>query len=378
MMERPLRHRDPERDGSVHHRTHRPRAARAARAVPRDDARPRFMVRVLLWFVLPLALLAALGCEKTQAYGEANSIIVGATNELWDAAGEQILETLEPRIVTVRDERTLKLTQQDPREANWSRLNIFRQVLVIGTANDPWVAEALDEVRGRPELSPPQVLQANNVWARGQLVTIVLLPDGAGDAPQAPVAQVADSLGTLLNSQYREFVLSRMYVSGRDTTLARELRDNAGFSLMLPEVYRWDVQDSVYKFRNDNPDPSELIREIAVRWREITPGELDQEEVLERRAELVENYYRDPQAVDLSMSDFRQIRLGDNEGYQLQAIWQSPPGAWPAAGPFITRVLRCPAQNREYLLDAWLFAPGKDKYEYMIQLQTILDSFRCG
>jgi hypothetical protein len=31
-----------------------------------------------------------------------------------------------------------------------------------------------------------------------------------------------------------------------------------------------------------------------------------------------------------------------------------------------------------YLLDAWLYAPGKQKYEYMIQLQTILDTFRCG
>ena len=35
-------------------------------------------------------------------------------------------------------------------------------------------------------------------------------------------------------------------------------------------------------------------------------------------------------------------------------------------------------QDRMYLLDAWLYAPGKEKYEYMIQLQTILGSFRCG
>jgi len=30
-----------------------------------------------------------------------------------------------------------------------------------------------------------------------------------------------------------------------------------------------------------------------------------------------------------------------------------------------------------YLIDAWLYAPGKEKYEYMIQLQTILNTFRC-
>jgi hypothetical protein len=38
----------------------------------------------------------------------------------------------------------------------------------------------------------------------------------------------------------------------------------------------------------------------------------------------------------------------------------------------------CPAQDKTYFIDAWLFAPGKKKYEYMIQLQTILNSFRCG
>ena len=65
--------------------------------------------------------------------------------------------------------------------------------------------------------------------------------------------------------------------------------------------------------------------------------------------------------------------------YQIQATWVNPPEQnWPAAGPFILRSVICPEQNRMYLVDAWLYAPGKEKYEYMIQLQTILDSFRCG
>jgi hypothetical protein len=64
--------------------------------------------------------------------------------------------------------------------------------------------------------------------------------------------------------------------------------------------------------------------------------------------------------------------------YELQAVWQNPPSAdWPAAGPFIARVVACEEQDRLYLLDAWLYAPGRDKYEYMIQLNTVLDSFRC-
>jgi hypothetical protein len=33
--------------------------------------------------------------------------------------------------------------------------------------------------------------------------------------------------------------------------------------------------------------------------------------------------------------------------------------------------------ERTYLVDGWLYAPGSPKYEYMIQLGTILDSFEC-
>jgi hypothetical protein len=337
--------------------------------VPRRNALP---------LLLPFVLFAAAGCDKSQAYGEANSIIVGTTDEIWSEVGDLVVETLEPRIVTVRDERTLRLTHQNVEHPDWSRLKIFRQVLVIGTADDPWVAEPLDYVRGNAAPAPPQILQASNVWARGQLVTILLLPEPERLEPRDGVAAVADSLSALLDRQFRQFVNARMFVSGRDTTLARELRENAGFSLLLPQVYRWDVQDSVYKFRNDNPDPSELIREIGVTWRDIGTDPPTQDEILSTRARFVEQYYRDNQDTDLSLSDFREIRVNDRQGWQLQAIWESPPTAWPAGGPFITRVVRCPEQNRDYFMDAWLFAPGKDKYEFMLQLQTILDSFRCG
>ena len=38
----------------------------------------------------------------------------------------------------------------------------------------------------------------------------------------------------------------------------------------------------------------------------------------------------------------------------------------------------CPEQDRTYLLDAWLYIPGRSKYEYVLQLETILDTFVCG
>jgi hypothetical protein len=42
----------------------------------------------------------------------------------------------------------------------------------------------------------------------------------------------------------------------------------------------------------------------------------------------------------------------------------------------LTRLVQCP--EYVYLVDSWLYAPGRAKYEYMVQLQTLLDSFRCA
>ncbi len=64
------------------------------------------------------------------------------------------------------------------------------------------------------------------------------------------------------------------------------------------------------------------------------------------------------------------------DGLELRGVWQDN-DTFPAAGPFVTRAVPCPRQNRTYYMDAWLFAPGTDKYPYLRQLEIVLDSFRC-
>ena len=327
----------------------------------------------LLVFTLALGLA---GCDRTGAYGDASSIILGAEPALWAEVEEDVYASLEPTIQTVRQERTFTVTHQDPTDADWGRLRQFKQMLVVGTGNDPWVAEALNLARGGDDASPPAILQARDVWARAQLVTILLLPE-AGQAEA--LRSLLPELQQIYDRQFRQLALDRMFVSGRDSALVDTLRRDAGFSLLVPQLYYWDHQDSVYLYRNDNPDPSELIRQVAITWRTPIPEDLEGEEILEWREALAAGHYSEPQRVDLSDVSAGPFDYRGLSAYQVQAVWQNPPEAdWPAAGPFILRSVACPDQDRLYLLDAWLYAPGKEKYEYMIQLETILDSFSCG
>jgi hypothetical protein len=328
--------------------------------------------------MLGLLVLGLAACEQPRAHGDAHAIIVGTSPELWEQVEDVVHEALEPTILTVREEGSFRVTWQDPTVgADWGNLRRFRQVLVIGSERDPWVAEALERRDRTEPLSPPQVLQVQNVWARGQQVSIILTPEE--DRAEA-VRETAGRLHDLLDQQYRAFVRNRMFVSGRDTVLADSLRTHVGFSLVLPNVYRHSVRDSVYRFRNDNPSPSELIREIGATWWTPMPEEdPTAEELAEWRSSFAEAYYNDPQLLDEALfSAYHEVEVNGAAGVEFQSAWVSPPDAWPAGGAFITRAVRCPDQDRMYLLDAWLYAPGRDKYEYMIQLETILDSFRCG
>jgi hypothetical protein len=316
------------------------------------------------------------GCDLPRAWGDVNALVIAADDELWATSEETFRDAIEPTIQAVRHERPYRVEQMDPTAAAWGNLQRFRQVVAIGTATDPWIAEALAEVPDADLSGAPKLLQAEDVWARGQTVSIVLLPEG-GD-PSTGVAEVAAELRTLLDDQFRTYALTRMYLSGAHETLGDSLAENVGFALQLPSIYRYTVQDSVFVFRNDNPSPTELIREVVVSWQSPIPETLPgRSEVESWRTSMAAAYYSYPQLVDTTVVSFGEVESNGMQGVEYQAAWVNPPGSWPAGGPFITRILPCPSQNRLYFVDAWLYAPDRDKYEYMIQLQTILDSFAC-
>ena len=321
--------------------------------------------------VLLTSLLA--GCERPRAWGDRNAIIVATSEEQWAAVGEMVESALEATIVTVRSEKTFRVTHQVPTGEGWRNLQRFSQLLLIGALDSPWMVEAL-ALADREGFNPPEIFQVEDLWARGQTATVLLLPSEGADG----VDEMLEPLHELLDGQYRMWVRNRMFMSGLDSLLADTLWNEARFSLLLPLVYQRRTVDSVYIFLNDNPTPSELIRQIAVTWRSPIPEELGQNELLAWRQVLTDRYYRYPQVVDLELAQTRRLQMGDMVLEELRAVWANPPeDQFPAGGPMITWSVPCPAQGRHYLVDAWLYAPGKDKYEYMLQLETILSTFRC-
>ena len=330
--------------------------------------------RLVAGILVGSAVLAAAACDsKGLSYGDPNSIIAVVSAEQWEEVSDDIYEALETTIFTVGEERAYTVTHQEPYDAFWLELRRFRQMLIVGTASDAWVQEVIDEAD--EPITEPGIYQIREVWSIDQNVTLALLPESGGSEQ---LRAFLPEIHALLDQQYLNYARNRMYQSGVDSALADTLSTEAGFSLLLPEVYRWRKIDSTYVFRNDNPDPSELIREVVVTWMSPAPTTLDAEELLAWRARLVEEHYSEAQDVpgDNVFTDVTQLQ--GHDAVRVQAQWQNPPDrGWPAGGPFITYGVTCENQDRTYFIDAWLYAPGKEKYEYMIQLETILGTFQC-
>jgi hypothetical protein len=334
------------------------------------------MRSILTATTLGMALLVA-GCQNTSSivYGDANSIIIAAPESLWSAIDQDVRDVLEPPFFAVRNERAFEVTHVAPTEPEWGQLRLWRQVVILGHEDDPWMEPFVG--RGdAEEFGSVRIVERESVWARGQRVTAVVLP--AADEVEA-VREALPTLYERFDERFRQYVMDRMYASGVNIELRDQLREEANFSLTPPNVYRhWTTDGPVHVFVNDQSGRNQLIRAILVTWREGTEAP-SVEEALAWRDGLMEPTYG-----MRHLSQPEPLRTAALEGraegsVEIRGGWDgTDEDGFPLAGPFLTRVVVCPEQNRTYLMDAWLYAPSVAKREYMLQLETIFDTFECG
>lgn len=326
-------------------------------------------------------------CDKSTAFGEADSLILVADRALWTELEQETYAILEPTLTTVREDRTFHVTFVPNDGSELDQLLLWRQVLVFGTPDDARVREIADEAEGGAAPSPGEVVQARDVWARGQLATaIVLEPGSEAAAWRAALPELAE----LLDRQFREYATSRMWASGVDSAFGATLRERHGATLRAPRIYHGAIgEDGLIRLRNDRPSPSDRIRSILIERAEpgaATAGEpgaeggdapLDPEAVFAWREGVDSVAYNVPQAIERTDIEPHRFELGGAPAIQVQGIWRDE-GTYPAGGPFVARAVRCP--DATWFFDAWLYSPHPEdsKYEFMLQMEAILDSFRCA
>jgi hypothetical protein len=327
-------------------------------------------VRPLL---LGAAVLLAACNNLPQGMGTQAGVIVIAPDSVWDAIGDSVSAALAPRIFTVRDERSFEVTHVSPFDAAWQDLRRFRQIISIGGPQDGWVEPVVR--RSRQDPGTQGVARAQNVWARNQVVWAVVVPHPSSpDAALPHIQPVAQSLDSI----FRASALQRMYLSRPDTTLRDSLMRHRGYGILMPNVYHALTRDQdVSMYQSSTQVGGTLVRSVTIVHADgLVP--LSAEAALDWRSRAAAELYRPPHETLRDRVQSQQLTVNSAPAVEVQGVWDGTDPGWPMSGPFMARMIHCPSQNRTYLVDTWVYAPGRPKYEYMVQLQTILNTFECG
>jgi hypothetical protein len=329
-------------------------------------------VRLTLPVLAAVALVATACGESAPEVVEGDLIVVGAAPAMWERLGPRIRRSLEPTPFALRDERAFRLTQVDPAAEGWEATRTADQLLLIGSPEDPWIAEALAR-RNVETPDVPSQTELANVWDGGQHVLLLLVP--ANDT-RLSERQLSDLRG-LYDRRYREFVVERMYFpEGPDNELADTLQARGGFDLLLPHDYRWTQDGDVYLFEPPAADTSGIARRVLVTWQSPIPEGIQSDALalLDWRERVAAEHYGARQTVDPTGVHGGPTTQRGSRALQLLGEWR----AGGVRGPFLMRGVVCPVQDRMYLLDGWLEASEGPEQEQMVQLESILNSFRCG
>lgn len=310
------------------------------------------------------------GCGTPPASGMVDEVAVVTSREIWAALEQEIVAALQPGTFTIRRERIFEVAYLEPADVAESRLRRMRQVLLIGSAREPIIAEALGD-RGE-EMRRPVVMQARDVWARNQVVTVALLPEPAEPRMLEPLLpKIRDVLVRELENAIRV----RMAITPTNERLTERLRREGGFTLLVPYTYDFrQPEPGLFVFRHEEWSVGPVVRTITVDSRARAAVDWTARAAGLWRAGLAERLNRPPHVTD-SLSRALGGQVAGQSVVQVHGVWSTPPGEWPSAGPFVSRMVECP--ERVFLLDAWVYAPADEKYEHMYRLDLVLDTFRC-
>ncbi|MFT4791793.1 MAG: hypothetical protein ACI9KR_001419 [Arcticibacterium sp.] len=68
------------------------------------------------------------------------------------------------------------------------------------------------------------------------------------------------------------------------------------------------------------------------------------------------------------------VSFGGYKGVEVRGIWEI--SGYPMAGPFVSYILNDPKQNRKIVIEGFVFAPNKEKRDYLFELEAIIKTIK--
>jgi len=323
------------------------------------------------------------------AFGKTNQINVIADKDLWEGAVGDTLRNYfgSPYLLLPQPEPIFDLRHFTPEKLTAEPvMRELRTYMILANLNDDnspttrLVKGDLgsESVRRAKEEAKYNTTLGRDKWAKGQLL-IYSFAFGE-DALIGNIKKNFPALMKKIKTADEPTVEGTVYAAGKDFPIQDKILESFGAQMTIPKDYYIALQDSTTMWLRY--DPKDLISNILIHKVEYTDAkQLTKEGIKKIRNELgkkyitteIEGSYMRANDVDLPIFT-KQLELNGNYALEARGIWDIVNDFM--GGPYISYLIHKKDTNQLLFIDGFVYAPGKEKRNYMQHLELIFSKIR--
>lgn len=318
------------------------------------------------------------------ARGEANAVLAVMDTTQWNGpVGEALRDIFSTYVPGLpQDEPYFKLRNINPLKMN-NILKTAKSMIFVSTMDNRgaqsramqnyFTTSSLEKIQADTALYR---LPQKNQFARGQEIVHLF-----GQTEKQLIAHLKRDKELLRNYflTIENQRISKTIFKVREKQIEKRLRDTHGFDLQIP--YGYDLAKNQRDFVWVRLLDPEYEKNIFVHYRPFnTKDPFD--DMMAFREEITSSYMRDIQKPDVFMTlqnenmNIREVNFKGKYAKEARALWKLSDIS--GGGPFVSYVFVDESQKRLYYLEGYVYAPSKDKREFMQEMEIIVNTFRSG
>ena len=345
---------------------------------------------------LALFLLVLSGCKDTlanlqskpTALGRMNEIVAICDQKIWDSTAQDsllyyfagpypIMPAPEP-LFDIRHFTTEELNQ-DPLRKELRTYVIMADLSDSDSPTTRMVKADLGEEAIRKFNENPEAFTTAGLdkWARGQLVVYVVGKniDNLG----SNVVKAFPRVSERIRAHDEGPLFAQTYMNGQSSEVRNLIAEEFGFQIDVPGDYQVAIkQDNFIWIRKDNRD---LTSNIAIRAYDYkSEDQLALEGLLDMRNRMGVRIqgssvgsFMQTNSVDLPVYTYRK-ELDGRFTVESRGIWEMTEDF--LGGPFVNYAIV--DGDKIIVIDTFVYAPGKDKRDYVQELELVIKSLTFG
>lgn len=322
------------------------------------------------------------------AYGPINQLVIIMDQDMWDGPVGDTLRYYYSSAYPIlpQPESIFDLRHFTPTDLNKELLRKeLRNYFIVANLNDDTsettqlVAGDLGQEKIRKAKEIPQEFNTTvgkDKWAKGQLVIYQF--GNSEDELMQNLKNNFPAIKKRVNKADKEKIDASVYLDGENQSLKREVKEKFGINIRIPSDYIGAIsKDNFMWMRREIPEVSSNI--IISKYSYKDQSQLTREGIKAIRDSLgrtfisseLPNTYVRVNDIDLPLF-VSQTNINGNFAIEARGIWEVVNDFM--GGPFISYLILNAKTNELIFIDGFVYAPGKDKRNYMQYLEHIINT----